>query len=184
LKALAALEANDSNRLALVRTRAEKWLGGLTAVTGLLGTVVIIKGPQSASSLPTSWRVGVGVLVLMALVALVYAVCRAYQSAYGDPAHIDELPVQPITGLAARLRQARATSAQTALHHLGSAFVATLVAVSLLTVAVAITWFTPSGTPTQESVCLSVDGTTVAKFPGDTITMKSIADGVSITSCK
>ena len=58
LEAAALLDRNEANRLQLVRTRAEKWLGGLTALTGLVTTVLVIKGPQSTADIATSWKIG------------------------------------------------------------------------------------------------------------------------------
>lgn len=175
LDALASLRANAGNRLIIVRTRAEKWLGGLTALTGLLTTAIVIQGPQSATDFPVEWRLAVGVLILLALVALVVGLYLAYQSAYGDPTKLDEIREQPISTLAERLDQARRDGAATALRRLATAVVATVLAVALLATATAVTWFAPTGSPSDDgSICLSVGGRTAAEIPGNSLAVTTL----------
>ena len=185
LEAQSTLHTNDLNRIRIVRTRAEKWLGGITALTGILTTALVIKGPQSTTDLTPPWRVMVGVLMLLALTELGFGIYRAYQSAYGDPNKLDTMPVQPISTLARRLREARADSADKALQKLASAIRATVIGVGLLTVAIGTTWFAPATAASKDgSVCLTVNGAKVAELPGKSITITTLAKGAAVTPCK
>jgi outer membrane biosynthesis protein TonB len=95
LDAAELLEHNQAHRLELVRSRAEKWTGGLTALTGLLGAVLVGKAPENIRAVAAPERAIVGILLALALAALVFATYRAYQAAYGDPGRLDQLPHNP-----------------------------------------------------------------------------------------
>jgi hypothetical protein len=183
-EAAAVLEQNEINRLPLVRTRAEKWLGGLTALTGLFGTALIIKGPQSTADISTPWRVAVALLIVLAFTLLLFGTYRAYQSAYGDPGRLDQMRAQPLTGLAERLTAARRRAAAAAQAHVRDAVTATLVAVVLLATAIGITWFAPAGAKTnQKSVCLVVGGEKIAELVGDSVTVRTLSSGTELRHC-
>lgn len=155
LDAAELLRGNEAHRLELIRSRAEKWVGALTALTALTGAVLIGKTPETIRALATPARITSGFLLALALLALVFATYRAYQAAYGDPGRLDQLSPQPLTGLAERLLTARTTAAHTASTHLRHAAIATLTALTLLTSATAITWYTPA-----TSLCLHLDNKT------------------------
>jgi hypothetical protein len=183
-EAAAVLEQNEINRLQLVRTRAEKWLGGLTALTGLLGTVLIIKGPQSTTDISMPWRLAVGLLIALALALLLFGAYRAYQSAYGDPGHLDQMRAQPLTGLAGRLTTARRHAAAAAQAHLRDAVIATLAAIVLLAMAIGITWFAPvGGKANPNSTCLVVGGEKIAELDGDSVTIRTLSSGTKLRHC-
>ena len=184
LEAFALLDRNEANRLQLVRTRAEKWLGGVTALIGLVGAVLVIKGPQSTADIATSWRAAVGLLIAAALAFLVFGTYRAYQSAYGDPGRLDEVDIQPLTGLAGRLAETRQKAAKAAQTHLRHAVIATLAAVALLATAIGGIWFAPAApTRAASSVCILVDGKMIAKFAGDSVALRSLSPGAELRSC-
>lgn len=184
LEASALLDRNEASRLQLVRTRAEKWLGGLTALTGLITTVLVIKGPQPTADIATSWKITVGLLIAMALAVLVLGTYRAYQSAYGDPRRLDEMNPQPVTGLAVRFAAARNKAAADAQAHLSHAVIATLAAVTLLAAAIGITWFAPPAPKTaSSSVCILVHGKMVAKLASDSVTLKTLSPGTELRPC-
>jgi hypothetical protein len=184
LEAAALLDRNEANRLQLVRTRAEKWLGGLTALTGLVTTVLVIKGPQSTADIATSWKIAVGSLIALALVVLVFGTFRAYQSAYGDPGRLDEVKPQPVTGLAVVLASKRNEAAAAAQAHLRHAAIATLAAVVVLAVAIGLTWFAPPAPKTASgSVCILVRGTVIAELASDSVTLKTLSPGTELRRC-
>ena len=91
LDAAESLDRNETSRLDLVRGRAEKWAGGLTALTGLVGTVLVGKAPENMRGISTPWRIAVSVLLAAALASLVLGTYRAYRAAYGDPGRLDEI---------------------------------------------------------------------------------------------
>jgi hypothetical protein len=176
LEAAALLDRNEANRLHLVRTRAEKWLGGLTALTGLVTTVLVIKGPPSTADIATSWKIAVGSLIALALAVLVFGTFRAYQSAYGDPGRLDEVSSQPVTGLAVRLANKRNQAAAAAQAHLRHAVFATLAAVALLAVAIGLTWFAPPAPKTaSSSACILAPGNAIAELASDNLKLKTLA---------
>ena len=184
LEASALLDHNEANRLQLVRARAEKWLGGLTALIGLVTTVLIIKGPQSTADIATSWKIAVGLLIAAALTVLVFGTYRAYQSAYGDPGRLDEVNSQPVTGLAVRLAAARERAAADAQAHLSHAVIATLAAIALLATAIGITWFAPPAPKTaSSSVCILVHGKMIAQIAADSLTLKTLSPGTELRRC-
>ena len=184
LETAALLARNEASRLQLVRTRAEKWLGGLTALTGLVTTVLVIKGPQSTADIATSWKIAVGSLIALALAVLVFGTYLAYQSAYGDPGRLDEIKSQPVTGLAVRLARKRKAAAAAAQADLRHAVIATLAAVALLAVAIGLTWFAPTAPKTaSSSVCILIHGKVIAELASDSVTLKTLAPGTELRSC-
>jgi hypothetical protein len=180
LEAAELLDRNEARRLEIVRGRAEKWVAGLTALTGLLASVLVVKGPTSLRDLTLPWRILVALLSALALGALTFATYRAYQSAFGDPGRLDELSPQPLTGLAIRLARARRRAAQAAQDHLRDAVGAGLIALALLALATGITLFAPTST---SGVCISLNGNRVAELAGDSVTVRSVQANVSIGRC-
>jgi hypothetical protein len=175
------LEKNEAGRLALVRGRSEKWLGGLTALTGLLGTVLIIKGPASATDIPIAWRIAVAAVVAASLGLLALATVRAYRSAYGDPGSLLEIDHTQLAGLAARLERARRRGAHAAQKDLKVAVRSTFAAVALLAVAIGLTWFAPSSS--ARKVCISVNGKVAVVVAATSLPVGSVSDGVTIGKC-
>jgi hypothetical protein len=175
------LEKNEAGRLGLVRGRSEKWLGGLTALTGLLGTVLIIKGPTSATDVPIAWRITVVVLVAASLGLLGLATFRAYRSAYGDPGSLLEIDHTQLAGLGARLERARLRGASTAQNDLKVAVRGTFAAVALLAVATGLTWFAPSSS--SGKVCISVNGRVAVVVIARSLPLGSVSNGVTIGKC-
>jgi hypothetical protein len=178
------LERNEVGRLGLIRARAEKWAGGLTALTGLLGTVLVGKAPENMRTIATPWRVVVGALLAAALAALVFGTYRAYQAAYGKPGRLDQLSRQPVTGLGERFVTARRVAAEAAGSHLRQAAIAAAAAVGLLALGTGITWFAPttsSGRPNR--VCLLIDGKPVAEV-ATPVTVHSTAPGTTLGPCR
>jgi hypothetical protein len=180
LDAAELLEHNQAHRLELVRSRAEKWTGGLTALTGLLGAVLVGKAPENIRAVAAPERAIVGILLALALAALVFATYRAYQAAYGDPGRLDQLPPQPLTGLAERLFTARTTAAHAANTHLRHAATATLTAITLLTAATGITWYAPTNTTT---LCLLIGGKPAAELSTTTLTIRTTTAGITLGPC-
>lgn len=182
VEAAELLDRNEATRLELVRCRAEKWTGGLTALTGLIGIVLVGRTPQSLRDIETTWRIVVGVLLAIALGTLVFATYRAYQSAYGDPGRLNEVARQSVTGLAERLTTARRQATNAAHDHLRQATIATLAGVALLAVATGITWYAPDGTSSRaQTLCLMVNGKPVAELTGGTV--RSTQTGTTIGPC-
>jgi hypothetical protein len=182
LDAAEALKANLGERLTIVRGRAEKWLAGITALTGLLTTVLVVKGPQSVRDLGLNWRIAVGALVLAALSALIYATVQAYWSAYGSPTELNEVMPSPVTGLAERLLTVRQAVAKDAQQQFRKALKATVAGTAALAIAVGITWFAPTATSPGNRTCLSQGGEVISELSAGA-TAKMTEAGTSIGPC-
>ena len=129
------LAVNEQDRLGLVRGRAEKWIGGLTALTGLLATVLVVKGPDSVTVLSSAAKVVIGGLFAAAFVLLAYATFRVYSAAYGVPGELVEVQSDRVVGLAARVDTARGDAAGRVQRAVRAAVFATFVAIGLIAVA-------------------------------------------------
>lgn len=99
LAAADQLEGNEAGRLDLVRERAEKWIGGISALTGVLGTVLVVKGPETVTEIPVGWRIATAGSLGAALILLAFGTYLAYQAAFGDPGAVEEINPVPLTGL-------------------------------------------------------------------------------------
>ena len=182
LDAVAELDASERGRLELVRRRAEKWVAGLTALTGLLASVLVVKGPDSVTELTAGAKAAVGALFAIAFVFLAFATYNGYAAAYGLPGRLDEIDRNPVQGLAGRLSDARRDVAAKAQRAIRDALIATFFAVGLMAGAVAVTWFPPS--PASGHVCLSVDGVVRAELVQDHVDVSRIEPGTTVGACK
>jgi multidrug efflux pump subunit AcrB len=144
LDAFDQLERNDETRLELVRSRAEKWTGGIGALTGVLATALIAKGQTDATKLPLGWRIATAILIGTAIALLIAATYQAYTAAYDKPGALKQIKEIPLEDLHDRLRKARTAAATEAQNTLRGAVRNTLAAIALLAAAVAITWFAPA----------------------------------------
>lgn len=184
-EALEQLNANDAQRLATVRGRAEKWIGGLTALTGLLGTVLIIKGPERVADLMVEWRVAVAVLITVAVGLLAWATYSAYRSAHGEAGTLAEVDRQPLQGLHERLMRRRVEVAAEAQSQLRQAVVLTFAGVAALVVATGVTWFAPAAeADAAGNICVVIDGEPVVEIAADSLPVVTVSDGVTLAPCK
>lgn len=186
LDAAEQLERNEDGRLPLVRARAEKWIGGVTALSGVLGTALVIKGPDTATDIPLGWRVAAACALGAALLLLAAGTYWAYQAAFGEPGALREIQLIPLTGLHGRLVAARRIAAAEALRRLAAAVRAVFAAVALIASAVAITWFASSGAapPSDRTICVYVNGQLAARLGGSTITVREVPAGASVSACR
>jgi hypothetical protein len=144
LDAKEQLERNEAQRLELVRSRAEKWIGGIGALTGVLATAIIIRGSTDATKIVLGWRIAAALAVAGAIILLAAATYHAYQAAYGDPGKLDEIKPEPLNGLHDRLQQARRDTAKRAQQKIARAIQLAFAAIALIAAANAITWFAPT----------------------------------------
>lgn len=184
LDAAEQLERNETGRLELVRARAEKWIGGIAALGGLVGTVLVVKGRDSVSDIAPAWRATAATGFALALVVLAYATYRAYQAAFGAPGTLAEINPVPLAGLHARLSKARRSAAAAALAHVAAAVRSVFVAIALIAAAVGVTWFAPtrSGTP-KKAICVYEKGQLVVELAGP-VTVRQSAAGTTIGPCR
>ena len=71
--------------LAGVRATAEQWRNGLAALTGLLAITAVVISPGLADKLDPGWRLAVGVVAAVGLLALLFGTFEAMHAAFGVP---------------------------------------------------------------------------------------------------
>jgi hypothetical protein len=174
----------EGKRLSTARTRAEKWIPGVTALAGLLTTVLVLKGPESVSKLDTTTRTLIAVLLGIALVLLIAAIRSAYSAAFGSESNPEEVPRQPVSGLHARVLRARRSAEATAKKRLGVAITLTVSGVLFIAAAVALSWFPlQQAQPEGERVCVLLDGEPVVEVAGSSLAVKEQQEGYTIGPC-
>jgi hypothetical protein len=183
LDAAEQLQRNESDRLALVRARAEKWIGAIAALTTVLAGALIIKGPDDATQMVLGWRVATAATVGVAIALLVFATYRAYRAAFGEPDSLRGLKPDPLTGLHRRLADAQRAAADSALRDLAIAIHAATAAVGLITAAVAITWFAPTAGIPPHRLCIDVNGHLLTRPIADGSSVHEAPQAVTIELC-
>lgn len=162
--------------------RAEKWVAGIAAISGLVATVLVIKGPESAAAIRKDDRELVAKLLALALASLAVATVFAYCAAFGSPFRKVTVDRQPLRGAAARLASARITVEQRSRRSLGAAIVIAFIGVGLIASSVGIAWFAADG-GSSKAVCIYSNGAVVAQVPGASITVSQLKDGYSVSGC-
>ena len=122
-------------------------------------------------------------LFAVAFVLLAYATFRAYAAAYGAPGELVEVQSDRVVGLAARLDAARHDAAGRVQRAIRDAVFATFVAVGLIAVAVAVSWFPPSPGPSGH-LCVSANGVVIVEVAADHLDLAGLGPGATIGSCR
>ncbi|MGW2108543.1 hypothetical protein [Streptomyces sp. NPDC001948] len=71
-------------QLTAVRKQAEGWRNGLTALTGLVGVVFVLKGRESVAGMPAVWRWTTAALLVLAFALLLTGALVAVRAAHGQ----------------------------------------------------------------------------------------------------
>jgi hypothetical protein len=140
-EAQAFLKMNEKNRLDIVRKRAQSWLAGIAALSGLLTTVLVVSGPDSVTGLKDTVKYWVASLLLLSLIVLSTANILAYTAAYGSIGSLASIPADNAVGLHHKLTIARKKNADQVQWVGFFAIACTLFGVVLLAVAIGLTWF-------------------------------------------
>ena len=148
LAALAALQTYAGQELSQLQSRSEKWIGGLTAITGVLTTAVVIKGTESFTSLVSPFPALVAGLMVVGGLLIGYGIYKGYVAAHGDPLASDALLTrakeQTVDGAYRDYVTAMRTGATNARDALAAAVVTSIVGTLLLAAAVVVTWTAPA----------------------------------------
>jgi MFS family permease len=142
------VEQLEFEALDRVRTTAEKWAVSLGGILGLFSTLLLVKGPSDIGGLTRDFKVIVGVVLVLALLAAVLAVYLAGLAAQGIP----ETVAWPS---GAELREWERNQAKRAKARLRRSRQLTVPAVGLVIGAIALTWYgprPPARTPTAVTV--------------------------------
>jgi hypothetical protein len=182
------LDQADHERVKIIRTRAEKWIAGLTALAGLLSTVLVLKGPESVTKLATQAKVAIGLCFAVGLLALAYGTYCAYSAAFGEPFSPPEVARQPLRGLHARLLRQRIGVADIGKSRLRNAVSSTFIGIAAISIGVSIGWFAPEQKKKEEAgkhVCIyAPNDSLVAKFAGSSLTVEEVGQGSTVRPCK
>jgi hypothetical protein len=178
------LDKSSSERATSMQSRAEKWVAGIAAIAGLVATVLVIKGPESAMDIPEDQREVVARLFAGALAALAVATVFAYCAAFGSPFRKVTVKRQPLKGVAARLLSAKVKIEKRSRRSLGWAIVIAFVGVGLIAGGVGVSWFATDENDDAKAMCIKAkDGTTVARVPGTSLTVTEWHAGYSMSAC-
>jgi hypothetical protein len=139
-------------QLPAARRQAESWRTGLTGLTALLSTVLVIKGRDNITGLAAPYPQVVAGVLGLALLALVIATMAALRAASGEPG--DECL---LTGedLAAWTQHEVLLVRRTIRH----ARWLTLTAIALVAAAVGIAWLAPLAKPAGPLISIDVGRT-------------------------
>lgn len=184
--ALRNLQDYLADELPRIQKRSEKWIAGLAAVTGILTTAVVVKGPASFTDLVESrtilgfsvnpQNVIIGMMLVSGLL-IATGVVNAYSAAHGDPLGDDKLRVraleQQLNGAFKAWTSAVAATTTRTRKSLRLATILTMAGTALLACAVLLTWTTPEESSGGQFTCVR-DGSSVVKLDGSA---PSVASG-------
>ena len=178
------LEEASAHRAVTASQRAEKWIAGLTAITGLLGTVLLVKGPETVDKLTPVAKGWLAAFFAFALFLLAAATYSAYSAAFGDPLAPSKMRLETSEGLHARREAFRFAEEDRINGELATAIRRLFLGLTFLALGVAVTWFAkPPAPDPPKATCLYSGSEVVLKLPGDSISALGIAGGYSIKPC-
>jgi hypothetical protein len=142
-----------------VRASAQAWRTGLTAFITLVTTGVVIKGRDSTSGLPVSWRVAVIVLVGGGLLLAVLGLWQALAAEAGTRPQKQTL--QDIRAAYGTLTTYQVHLADSAAGRLRWGIRAATAAITLLIAGIAATWVAPGPASSPAAYLRAVHGNAV-----------------------
>jgi hypothetical protein len=177
-----ALRAAGTSQLADLRSAAQKWIAGVTALFTLFGLAGTAISKTTVAGLDTGWQVGLAVCAALAVALAGLAVYWIYRAAYGWPV---TRPVRDDDELRDwYAAQQAAPSVQAEL--LRSGVRAAAAALAVLVVAVGLLWFAPqqvtAASPVQVTLTdgSQVCGTLVPATATGTPRIRRASDGVVV----
>ena len=142
-KADLVLTRADESRLEDARAHATNWTAGLSALTGILGTALVVKGPDATAGLESWWKAAIAALLGLAISLLILGTTRLYSAAYGTLRDSNEIKRQPIDGLAARMKRDRYLLSIKVRKRTAQGVSLGLLAIAVLVLALSLSWFAP-----------------------------------------
>jgi hypothetical protein len=179
VEAAEAFRDAQAGHLERLRTAAEKWIAGITALFGVLGVIGIGFGAEQVRKLALPGRISLGALLALAVLAGAAAIVLGYRAAYGWPR---ERSVADDTELLTWYADQQSLPAATA-GRLRGAVIAAGSALALLTVAAGLTWLLPEAKPPAPLVKVStaeqavVCGELLASRADGTLRVRRADDG-------
>jgi hypothetical protein len=145
-------EQLSSQSLTATQVAAEKWRTGLAAFVTLATGGLLLKGPEAASNVTTSWRIALTILALGGLLAAIAGLWLALQAAAGTPAKLNLTEVVAKYGGVRQFEIATALDASRQLR-----LARRVIAGSLLLFVAAIgTWWWAPPKPAQPPALISI----------------------------
>jgi hypothetical protein len=177
-----ALRDAAPRQLGDLRSAAEKWIAGITALYGLFGLSGVVITRDSVAKMSTAWQIAIAVSALAALALAAWSIYWIYRAAYGWPKvrsvrDDDELR----TWYAAQLAAPAASAAllRTGVRTAGASLAA-------LTLAVGLLWFAPMATSATPLIQATLEngsqvcGTLLPVTDGRVASIRSSADGTVV----
>jgi len=151
LGALVALEQAASEEVSRVRTSAEKWLPGITALYGLFGLAGIALGKDAVSGLAPAGKAILALFIALGLASTVFAILSGYRAAFGWYEVVGVNTDEKLKDWYARRREAVLTAPKS----LQKAIMAAVAALACLLIGVFVIWFWPAKSPAAPNVTLT-----------------------------
>ena len=177
-----ALRDAAPRQLSDLRSAAEKWIAGITALYGLFGLAGVIISRDSVAKLTTGWQIAIAASAFLAVTLAAWAIYWIYRAAYGWPKVRSVRDDDELRAWYAAQLAAPATSA-TLLRAGVRAAAASLAALAL---AVGLLWFAPPAAPVTPLIQVTLDdgsqvcGTLLPAPAGPNARIRSHADGIVI----
>ncbi len=191
----AAQEAIQNYRaedLPRIKARADKWIAGFAALSGVLTTAAVIKGPDTLTKVSSKnflSTLSPQDLVVIALVAggigLALGIYKGYRAANGSPLFVNDIDqaadAEPgeIAGLGDRWAEAIERTARDSTAALRFAAIATVVGIALLAGGLIYASYHPADTSSARTCIQS--GDTVTALAGSLPEVKS--GSVTVVAC-
>jgi hypothetical protein len=138
-----ALRDAAPRQLSDLRSAAEKWIAGITALYGIFGLSGVVITRDSVTKLTTGWQVALGAAALVAVTLAAWAIYWIYRAAYGWPKVRSVRDDKELRAWYSAQLAAPATSAAL----LRSGVRAAGASLAALTLAVGLLWFAPVAAP-------------------------------------
>ncbi|MET7421193.1 hypothetical protein [Dactylosporangium sp. NPDC005555] len=128
-------DRTDAEALPAMRALAGRWAATIGALTGLLGLTALAGGPRTSDQLDGAWRIVIGALVLLAVLAAATATWLAADAHGGS--------VQRVLTTYDRLREGHRAEIGRVHRRFRWSKLATAAAMAALIVAAGLAWFAP-----------------------------------------
>lgn len=167
--ALGRIQDYARDELPRTYAQADKWIGGVTALTTLLTVAIVVKGPETFTDLVAE-RTMLGItfapqnaiigLMLVGGALIGFGIFKAYSAAHGDP--LTDSALQsiaydpeslPLEGLDGKWREAVNNVAVDARSDLRLAVSSSIAGVAALALAVLMTWTTETASGPDNGAC-------------------------------
>lgn len=136
-----------------VRSIAEKWGATITALTGLAGTVLVVKGRESISELTHNYQILAGICLLAAFACAAFSIYLAATAAQGSP--------KLTWNTGDETRKAFRNNAKKAVTNIFWSRTLALIFLLSIIAAVAITWFSTATKDVTSGAIIHLNDDTV-----------------------